>query len=313
MLPVVPDKAIEDSERLELLSCYYNVLKLIAAQNLEIIKVRNNGKQFQIFPTDNLTSLASYANDNKKFTFLFGDLDQKLTFKASVTAKILNLHSNINYVNDIIKRGNVHPWNSLIKPLQLILMDSFFLEETFRYGAKKAAFIHGDLKVMIEQKPELKAFFDEYVASYKGKLKTTIQSIVDPQYLGEQLKTYHFSDFHWMCRDVTDTGRVVYSYLLPSEIFKGLTEDLRLRIRKLKASDFSMLEACLAGSEDNQIGTIRGSDNEVFWSKLKNMGFAREMDPSLPPHNKIDAVAYSLTKEGRSALTEIIRDATTPM
>jgi hypothetical protein len=77
---------------------------------------------------------------------------------------------------------------------------------------------------------------------------------------------------------------------------------------RLSAADRSVLAATLE-TPDSQIATVRGSPNDVLWSKLVELGFAREMvlDLELPPQLKhIQPRSFALTDAGRSALAELL-------
>jgi hypothetical protein len=79
-------------------------------------------------------------------------------------------------------------------------------------------------------------------------------------------------------------------------------------LQRLSAGDRSVLAATLE-TPGSQIATVRGSPNDVLWSKLVELGFASEMvlDIELPPGLKhIQPRSFALTDAGRSALAELL-------
>jgi len=79
-------------------------------------------------------------------------------------------------------------------------------------------------------------------------------------------------------------------------------------LQRLSAADRSVLAATLE-TPGSQIATVRGSANDLLWSKLVELGFAREMvlDLELPPQLKhIQPRSFALTDAGRTALAELL-------
>jgi hypothetical protein len=79
-------------------------------------------------------------------------------------------------------------------------------------------------------------------------------------------------------------------------------------LQGLSAADRSVLAATLE-TPGSQIATVRGSPNDLLWSKLVELGFAREMvlDLELPPQLKhIQPRSFALTGAGRTALAELL-------
>jgi hypothetical protein len=81
-------------------------------------------------------------------------------------------------------------------------------------------------------------------------------------------------------------------------------------LRRLSAADRSVLAATLE-TPDSQIATVRDTPNDVLWSRLVELGLARELvlDIDLPPAAKhIQPRSYALNARGRAAIAEVLLD-----
>jgi hypothetical protein len=79
-------------------------------------------------------------------------------------------------------------------------------------------------------------------------------------------------------------------------------------LQRLSPADRSVLAATLE-TPDSQIATVRDTPNDVFWSRLVELGFAGELvlDIDLPPTLKhIQPRSYALTVTGRAAIAEVL-------
>jgi len=79
-------------------------------------------------------------------------------------------------------------------------------------------------------------------------------------------------------------------------------------LRRLSLADRSVLVATLETPE-SQIATVRDTANDMLWSRLVELGLARELvlDIDLPPALKhIQPRSYALTAPGRAAITEVL-------
>jgi hypothetical protein len=95
---------------------------------------------------------------------------------------------------------------------------------------------------------------------------------------------------------------------------KAAEQEVILLLRSMKPSDMSILEAALH-TPDSQIATVRNSANDVLWSKLEQLGYAREMvlDMETPPElMNFFPKSFALTEEGRTAIPELMRLARLP-
>jgi len=80
-------------------------------------------------------------------------------------------------------------------------------------------------------------------------------------------------------------------------------------LRRLNASDMSVLEATLH-TPDSQIATVTNSANDVLWSKMSELGLAREMtlELDMPPQLRtFQPKSFALTEAGRTALPELLK------
>jgi hypothetical protein len=95
---------------------------------------------------------------------------------------------------------------------------------------------------------------------------------------------------------------------------KGVKEQLQELLQGLSAADRSVLAATLE-TPDSQIATVRNSANDQLWSRLVELGYAREMvlDIDLPPALKhIQPRSFALTASGRAALAELLAKTAPP-
>ena len=79
-------------------------------------------------------------------------------------------------------------------------------------------------------------------------------------------------------------------------------------LRKLKPSDMSVLEANLL-TPDSQIATVRNSANDILWSKMAELGLAREvaLEVEFPPElATFQPKSFALTEQGRSAIPKLL-------
>jgi hypothetical protein len=87
-----------------------------------------------------------------------------------------------------------------------------------------------------------------------------------------------------------------------------VTRELEGLLRRLPPADSSVLAATLE-TPDSQIATVRDTPNDVLWSRLVELGVARELvlDIDLPPALKhIQPRSYALTTPGRAAIAEVL-------
>jgi len=86
------------------------------------------------------------------------------------------------------------------------------------------------------------------------------------------------------------------------------TRALEGLLQRLSPGDRSLLAATLE-TPDSQVATIRDTPNDLLWSRLVELGFARELvlDIDLPPASKhIQPRSYALTTPGRAAIAALL-------
>lgn len=81
----------------------------------------------------------------------------------------------------------------------------------------------------------------------------------------------------------------------------------------LKASDQSILQACLQERGETQVGTTNSSGNDLFYSHLEQIGWAREMplgiDPAPAVPGALDNLkTFSITEQGKAELASLIEN-----
>ena len=79
-------------------------------------------------------------------------------------------------------------------------------------------------------------------------------------------------------------------------------------VERLSPGDRSVLRATLE-TPDSQIATVKDSPNDVLWSKMVELGFAREMTleidlPAALQH--IQPRSFSLTELGRTTMSQLL-------
>jgi hypothetical protein len=79
-------------------------------------------------------------------------------------------------------------------------------------------------------------------------------------------------------------------------------------VQRLSSTDKSVLAATLQTPE-SQIATIKNSPNDILWSKMVELGFAREMTleldlPAALQH--IQPRSFSLTELGRTTMSQLL-------
>lgn len=82
-------------------------------------------------------------------------------------------------------------------------------------------------------------------------------------------------------------------------------------VERLSPGDRSVLRATLE-TPDSQIATVRDSPNDVLWSKMVELGFAREMtlEVDFPRALKdIQPRSFLLTEQGRIAMSQLLGSA----
>jgi len=87
--------------------------------------------------------------------------------------------------------------------------------------------------------------------------------------------------------------------------------DLVGMVERLSPGDRSVLRATLE-TPDSQIATVRNSPNDLLWSKLVQLGFAREMtlEVDFPRVLKdIQPKSFLLTEQGRIAISQLLGSA----
>ena len=85
-------------------------------------------------------------------------------------------------------------------------------------------------------------------------------------------------------------------------------QELEGLLRRLSPADRSVLAAALETPE-SRIATVRDTPNDVLWSRLVELGLARELvlDIDLPPGLKhIQPRSYALTASGRAPIAEVL-------
>ena len=79
-------------------------------------------------------------------------------------------------------------------------------------------------------------------------------------------------------------------------------------VERLSPADRSVLAATLE-TPQSQIATVRNSPNDIVWSKMVELGFAREMtlEIELPaPLQHIQPRSFSLTELGRTTMSQLL-------
>jgi hypothetical protein len=82
-------------------------------------------------------------------------------------------------------------------------------------------------------------------------------------------------------------------------------------VERLSPGDRSVLRATLE-TPDSQIATVRNSPNDVLWTKMVELGFAREMtlEIDFPQALKqIQPKSFLLTEQGRLAMSQLLGSA----
>jgi len=84
------------------------------------------------------------------------------------------------------------------------------------------------------------------------------------------------------------------------------TRALEGLLQRLSPGDRSLLAATLE-TPDSQVATIRDTPNDLLWSRLVELGFARELVLDMPPASKhIQPRSYALTTPGRAAIAALL-------
>ena len=79
-------------------------------------------------------------------------------------------------------------------------------------------------------------------------------------------------------------------------------------VERLSPGDRSVLRATL-DTPDSQIATVRDSPNDVLWTKMVELGFAREMTLEIDfPRalKQIQPKSFLLTEQGRIAMGQLL-------
>jgi hypothetical protein len=87
--------------------------------------------------------------------------------------------------------------------------------------------------------------------------------------------------------------------------------ELVCMVERLSPGDRSVLRATLE-TPNSQIATVRDSPNDVLWSKLVELGFARDMtlEVDFPRALKdIQPKSFLLTEQGRVAVAQLLGSA----
>ena len=87
--------------------------------------------------------------------------------------------------------------------------------------------------------------------------------------------------------------------------------DLVWMVERLSPGDRSVLRATLE-TPDSQIATVRNSPNDVLWTKMVELGFARDMtlEIDFPQALKqIQPKSFLLTEQGRIAMSQLLGSA----
>lgn len=82
-------------------------------------------------------------------------------------------------------------------------------------------------------------------------------------------------------------------------------------VERLSPGDRSVLRATLE-TPDSQIATVKDSPNDVLWSKMVELGFAREMTLEIDfPRalKEIQPKSFLLTEQGRLAMGQLLGSA----
>jgi hypothetical protein len=82
-------------------------------------------------------------------------------------------------------------------------------------------------------------------------------------------------------------------------------------VERLSPGERSVLRATLE-TPDSQIATVRDSANDVLWTKMVELGFAREMtlEIDFPQALKqIQPKSFLLTEQGRIAMSQLLGSA----
>jgi hypothetical protein len=82
-------------------------------------------------------------------------------------------------------------------------------------------------------------------------------------------------------------------------------------VERLSPGDRSVLRATLE-TPDSQIATVKDSPNDVLWSKMVELGFAREMTLEIDfPRalKEIQPKSFLLTEQGRVAMAQLLGSA----
>ena len=82
-------------------------------------------------------------------------------------------------------------------------------------------------------------------------------------------------------------------------------------VERLSPGDRSVLRATLE-TPDSQIATARDSPNDVLWTKMVELGFAREMTLEIDfplALKQIQPKSFLLTEQGRVAMSQLLGSA----
>ena len=89
------------------------------------------------------------------------------------------------------------------------------------------------------------------------------------------------------------------------------TQELLQLVQRLSPGEQSVLVATLE-TPDSQIATVRDSPNDVLWTKMVELGFAREMTLEIDfPRalKQIQPKSFLLTEQGRIAMGQLLASA----
>jgi len=105
---------------------------------------------------------------------------------------------------------------------------------------------------------------------------------------------------------VSESGKGAFMNVDRTEL-----RELGWMVERLSPGDRSVLVATLE-TPDSQIATVRDSPNDVLWSKMVELGFAREMtlEVDFPQALKdIQPKSFLLTEQGRAAMSQLLGSA----
>lgn len=200
------------SERCKIAAQWLLANRVTVIHNLQLLKENKEPVILKGIRTEEVLSNFYYKNGDSFRSLVIGEFDENASFYPSITERILNMQSQVNYLNGL-KKIDDEQKAYVAEILQDVGIALTFISSTIFYiHLKYLARTNGSLD------QQAQSIFDGYVDFFKKDMISVAEACENLDHLNASIKKLQFKDYGTIEYDVTEGDRNINGYRLPKDM-----------------------------------------------------------------------------------------------